>query len=116
MFRLPLKFNERFLRWFGVRPHLLAVELEEAPYPDQMEPELLYIEKPLEVRYAVLLCPGCGYRLGVPLELIQPRWSYRTDMLSRPTLTPAIRHEHMCLAEFSIRRGSIHWIKRGKPI
>ena len=115
MIRLPLKISERLLRWLGVRPRFLAVELQEAPYPEQMDPGLLYIERPLELRYAVLLCPGCSRRVGVPLEIIQPRWSSKIDMFSRPTLNPAIRHEYGCLSEFSIRRGKLHWALGSKP-
>lgn len=112
MIRLPLRHAERLLRLLRVRPHFLAVELREAPYTDQMDPSLVYIERSMGLKFGALLCPGCGERLGLPLQIIEPRWQCRLDFLARPTISPSIRDEYGCGSEFGIRRGSVHWIYR----
>lgn len=115
MIRLPLQLSERLLKALGVRPHLLALKVEEAPYPEQMARTLLYIEWQEEVRVAAFLCPGCGHRTDVPLNAIQPQWRCSIDLFSRPSLKPNIRHEHGCGREFAIRKGMIRWLSGAPP-
>jgi hypothetical protein len=112
MIRFPIATAERLLRALRLRPHFLAVHVIEAPYEERMDPTLLYREVADNLRCAVFLCPNCGRRILLPLELIKPRWKYTVDLLSRPTLIPSVRHEGSCGAHFSIRRGRIRRMSR----
>jgi hypothetical protein len=100
---------------FMRRPALLAQAVSECPSPEELGPNLIFVEiRGGHPKWAHIACPKCGDHIQLPLAG-KERWSLEVDLLRRPTLAPSIWETESCGAHFFVRKGDLVWC-RERPL
>jgi hypothetical protein len=112
MIRLPLGWADGLLRLVNRRPGLLASDVADSPFLEEMSDGFLYREvRGGYPKWAHLKCPKCGEQISLPIGGSRESWKLRIDWLRRPTLHPSVWETESCGAHFFVRAGKIEWCR-----